>query len=372
MPIFNFKKFNESISNSSSLTEDHRLILQDIIEDVWTMQFDVEAENTIDRPFRQRSAPEVRMGNIALRSSITLSPGHIASIVDYRLSPGTLVNKSNVYGFSIRTTDRYDSLLKRALDLFKRQTGIQLDTHVNDERQTIIAEPNVIKFINNVLNFENDWENLPYMLPGKYQEEVEIMVEPWDLEMQLEFTAKNRNSQIVGCYIDIKLTRGVVIGGDLPLNDIVKYDLKIGSLCNFEEKRDTQSVWQFAKSHKDDEYQFEFDVVDEEGSTNELLQFFEKSILSQIELPGVKLRSEIESQLNKLKQWSIKSEFEYIKTNLIEVFLNWKGEQYQFYLNIEDKVSIKQEESLVDKSSVEDLAETIYLCLIEGRLKIVQ
>lgn len=375
MSIFNFKKFNESISKGS-LTEEHRVILQDIIEDIWS----IETENQrSDRPFRQ-SFPDIIRGNIALRTSVTFNPGNIASIIDYKLSPGSLVNKSDVYGFSIRINERSKEWLKRALDLFTRQTGIKLETHTNDERQTIIAEPHVIRFINNVLNFENSLEEIPYMLPAKYSEEVEIRVESWELEMQIEFPVKNRSSLIMGCYLDMKLSRGVIIGGDLPLSDSVKYNLEIGSLRNFEEKRDDQSIWQFAKIHKGEEYQFEFDITDTEGSCEEIIKYIDDNILSKIELPRTKFRSEIESQLSSLKRWAIKSEFEYMKIDVIEVELTWKGNQYQFYLYLdklgdtylEGLISIKQGEKWIDKSSVEDLSETIYLALVDGKLKITE
>lgn len=378
MPIFNFKQFNESNSNSISLTENHRVILQDIIEDLWTMDF--ESQQRGDRPFRHVDAPEVKRGNIALRSSMTLSPGNIPALVDYRLSPDSLVNKSEIYGFSIRISNRTEKLLGRALDLFKRQTGIELETYTNDERQTIMADPKVIRFITNVINFESNWDELSYMLPDIYNEDIYFDVDACELEISIQFPAKVRQSNVVGCYLDTKLSRGVIIGGDLPLDDWVKYDLKIGSLWNFEEKRDNQSIWRIAKVLKGDEHQFEFDITDLDESNKELLKFYQDNILSKIESGKIKLKSEIESQLKKLKQWSIKAQFEYVEIGIIEVIFNWKGEEYQFYLylnklgdqNLEGLISIKQGDKWIDKSSIEDLSETIYLNLVEGKLKISQ
>lgn len=60
--------------------------------------------------------------------------------------------------------------------------------------------------------------------------------------------------------------------------------------------------------------------------------------------------------------------------------LNWRGDEYQFYLlinklgdqNLEGLISIKQDDKWIDKASTEDLAETIYLNLVDGKLKISQ
>lgn len=374
MPIFNFKKFNESVSEPVVLTEEHRVILEDIIEDVWTME--IESMDSLRRP----SIPDITRSNICLRSSVKYEPGEIAALVDYRLSPDTMVNKSNIYGFSIRTWEKHKHLLKRCLDLFKRQTGIELSTYTNGERQTIIADPKVIKFIENILQFEYSWEELEYILPQKYNEDVEIQADSCDLEIQLHFPAKNRQSTIVGCYLDMKLSRGLVIGGDLPLDDNVKYELKIGTVWNFEEKRDSQDIWRFGKIHKGEEYEFEFDVSDPDSANEELIKFIQENILSKIELSGVRLKSKLESQLNKLRQWSIKPSFEYLKNDLLEIELVWKGDQYQFHLHLnklgnqslEGLISIKQGDNWIDKSSIEELAETIYLNLVDGKLKITQ
>ena len=377
MPIFNFKQFNESKSNLVTLTEEHRVILQDILEDLWVM--DHESTRNIDRPFRPISSPEVKRGNIAIRSSVDLSPGNIPSIVDYRLAPSAMINKSEIYGFSFRVS-KSESLVKRALELFKRQTGINLSTFTNDERQTIIAEPVIIKFIESVLNFESNWEELSYLLPQRYQEDVYSDVDSCELEIGVHFPVKNRQANVVGCYLDTKLSRGVIIGGDLPISDKVKYELKIGSLWNFEEKRDEKSIREISNAIKGSEHQFEFYIDDVDSSNEELLEFYELKILSKIETPTIKLKTEIESQLDQLKKYSIKSEFEYLEYDTIEMNLNWRGDEYQFYLlinklgdqNLEGLISIKQDDKWIDKTSTEDLAETIYLNLVDGKLKISQ
>lgn len=374
MPIFNFKKFNESNSNSSSLTEEHLEILQEIIEDLWTMEF----ESLPESPFKNRikEPPKLKFGNICLRTSDTYSPGTIATLVDMQKNS---LPKSNIFGFSIRKSKILDDkILKRALSLFEHQTKISLSDYTNDERQTIIAEKKVIEFINKVIDFECNLPEAYYMLPNKYQQEVEILIDDVDLQVEISFLPKHYKSRIIGCYLDCRLSRGVVIGGDLLINDEVEYKFKIGNLWNFQEERDPISIKQFAEKNKGKEYQFKFDVYYHDESYEELSDFFQNEILSKIELPSISFKNQVESELNKLKQWSIKSQFEYQNDEIIEVNLDWKGDEYQFYLYLnkmyeqdsKNLISIKQADNWIDKSSIEDLAETIYLLLTDGKLKI--
>ena len=375
MPIFNFKQFNESNTQTVLLTEEHRLIMQDILDDIWALEVEIIDHGRFGSP----KVPDVSRSNICLRSSVKYIPGEIVSLVDYTLAPELIESKSSIYGFSIRIWEKHKHLLKRCLEVFKRQTGIELSTYTNDERQTIIAETEVIKFIKNILDFEISWEELDYMLPEKYRKDVFIEAESSELQIQIHFPNKDSNNSFVGCYLELNLSRGLVIGTDLPIDDNVKYKLTIGRLWNFQEKRDNPEILKFYESLKDKEYTFEFDVGDPDYSNEEIISFINDKILSQIELEDAKFKSQIEYQLKSLEQWFINTEIEYIKNDLIQVELTWKKNQYTFYLylnklgeqDLDKIISIKQGDKWLDKSSVEDLAETIYLALIENKLKVV-
>lgn len=346
------KRFNES----NSISEENINILQEIIEDIWSLY-----------PNKRDFIPDIKHGNILLRSHVTLKPGNMLSISDTMSS--FIGQNSDIFGFAIRTT--YIDRLPRAIELFKRRTGIQLSYHANDERMVILADPKVIDFANGILEFENGLEEIPYILPPKYMSSVDISVEPNELEIQIDFVAFNRKSRVKGCYLDIKLSRGIMIGDDIPMGNVVKYEVKVGSLWNFQEGRDDPEVWQFARVHKGDTFQIEVDLNSIDESIEELSNMIEKNILSEIGLPDVKFKSKIEEQLNNLEKYNIYPYFEYSNSDLINVEFEWRGDHYQFYLSIDGgNIFINQDEKVIDVVSVEDISESIYLNLMDNKFKI--
>lgn len=373
MSIFNFKKFNESLSQPK-LNHEHLEIFNDLIDDLLSF----EEEISTDRPFRN-TKPEVEFGNIILRTSMTFASGQVASVLgEWSFSHDRELKelKSSIYGFSIRQNKKLP--IKRLFELFKSETGIQLRSHLNDERKLIIAEPHVINFIDSLVSFEQNLEYVNDLLATKYHTEVEI--EFSDNELLILFPAEEKSSQI-GCYLDCDLERGRLLGADLPIDHFVKYKLKIGRLWNFVEGRDNKSL-QSLSPLKDSEHEFTFDIDDIESSSEELIEFIDKNILSLLEDDYFTMFDEVESQIKSLKKYQINvGAFEYLKPNLIELELNWKQNDYHFHIRLnqlsnkvelKNVVSIWQQDSPIASTNLNDLAETIYLSLIDGKLKITE
>lgn len=385
MPIFNFKKFiNESeeyLRPSEAKAKENAKILEELLEDLITMHRD---ELNLDpRRFNSTDSYEVEWGNLVLRRVSTLQPGETLSILKMTYTWRDQVPESEIFAFGIRYYKRYDSIYKRAIELFRRQTGIELLTYINDERQMILAEPEVIKFVTKLLNFEFALEELEYRLPWQYTKSVELISgdEPTDIE--ISFPTKDNSLSLKGCYLDTTLKRGVVVGGDLPIDTKVKYTFKIKGLWNHMQERDNPSIKELGNKLKDYEKEFEFFLDDTDESQEELIKFIDKEILSKIETPETILFKKVKKELQKLKQYQIRVEIGEINISEkehIELNLNWKGNQYTIYLllnqlgqhRLEGIITISQFDTAIEKSTPEDLAETIYLCLLDGKLKISQ
>lgn len=376
MRVFNFYQFiNELASNEVSL-EDYESTLNDIFNDL----YEIEYEEL--HPERRRPTPnvDVRYGYIILRTPTTLQPGQIIEVrPEDRWPKLEFENSENVeWGFSIKIGQSkiIDKVKYRALDLFRRQTGVTLGTTISDEGYLIMADPKTITFIESILEFEDYLTDIALNINPKYYGSISIDASD-PLEISINFNEGKLN---------LNIERGVVLGNsnttdgrssatnqNIPVGRDVKY--RVSSINGAYEK---DSLFEeFYNKVRNLKINFDIDVYSDPSENVKLVyDILEKNIILLYQNEDIELREKVEDELDNLKSYHASLEYEYIYINnidTIEVDLDWKEGNYQFNIIIDKPIiSIEQFGKLLVKVNVEDLSESIYLLLMDGKLKITQ
>lgn len=371
MRVFNFYQFiNELVSNKFSI-EEQQEILKDIINDLYEM------ETSDDVRRRPHTDIDVLYGYIILRSPMTLEPGQTVEVRPTNKWPSIEfedVDKAQ-FGFSIRIGRSIviQKIKSRALEIFKRQTGISLSTMESDEGYLIMADSKVISFIESILLFEEYLSDIELYMSPKYQDLISI-----DASDPLKISIKFEED-----VIKLNIERGFVLGDSNTTNGIeratnenisvggdVKY--KISSISGSYKSGPFSEFYDKVRNLK---ITFDIDIHDSPDNNVKLVyDVIEKNIISLYKNEIIELREKVEDELDNLKSYHISSEYTYSSdVNIIEVDLDWKEENYQFNVIVTSpNVNIQQFGKTVSTVDIESLSESIYLLLMDGKLKISQ
>jgi len=380
MRVFNFYQFvNELVSNKFSI-EEQQEILKDIINDLYEM------ETSDDVRRRPHTDIDVLYGYIILRSPMTLEPGQTVEVRPTNKWPSIEfedVDKAQ-FGFSIRIGRSLviQKIKSRALEIFKRQTGISLSTMESDEGYLIMADSKVISFIESILLFEEYLSDIELYMSPKYQDLISIDASD-PLKISIKFEIMVTAGLSIEGTIKLNIERGFVLGDSNTINGIERAtneNIPVGGdvkyrISSISGSYKDGTFGEFYDKIKNLKFTFDIDVYDNPDNNVKLFyDVIEKNIISLYRNEVIELREKIEDELDNLSKYHISSEYTYSSdVNIIEVDLDWKEENYQFNVVVTSpNVIIQQFGKTISTVDIESLSESIYLLLMDGKLKITQ